>query len=304
MHSPKIVILGAGAVGSVIGAHLEKSGTHVLLINRHISHIRACMTGLHISGYQDFTVQCPLGTDDAAEIAAYPSIDTIVVATKAQATLVALSRLPADRDFRMVSAQNGLGTEKIITDHFPHAPVARMVITFGAVLEGDGHVHLTGNESLNSIGPVSRGSESFSDEMADAFTHAGLCTQYNADILSCVWEKTIINAAQNAPAALYNATLGELIDDHTKRELIEGIVNEAILVARKDGACISGDFFSSCLYDFEMYRNHKPSMLQDVLAGRSTEIDFINGAIVEKARKYGIPAPCNEKMVHDIKEMA
>jgi 2-dehydropantoate 2-reductase len=112
-----------------------------------------------------------------------------------------------------------------------------------------------------------------------------------------IWEKVTFNAAMNAVAAITRLPVGGLADNADARHLVGRIVEEASAVARAAGHAIDpAHVWTMIEAAFAAHREHKPSMLQDILAGRLTEIDAINGAIVRQGGARGIPAPYNDAL--------
>ena len=140
------------------------------------------------------------------------------------------------------------------------------------------------------------------EALADACTRAGMPTHALEDARGAQWRKLIFNAASNAIAALTGRTHGQVAEPPT-RELAWAVMAEGRAVADAQGIAL--DMSPEELFDHAARKDvaygHKPSMLQDVEAGRETEIDFLNGAIVAFGERYGVDAPLNRVLTQLIK---
>ena len=140
------------------------------------------------------------------------------------------------------------------------------------------------------------------EALADACTRGGMPTHALEDARGAQWRKLIFNAASNAIAALTGLTHGRIAEPPT-RDLAWAVMAEGRAVADAQGIVL--DMAPEELFDFaarkEIAYDHKPSMLQDVEAGRQTEIDFLNGAIVDFGERYGVDAPLNRALTALVK---
>jgi 2-dehydropantoate 2-reductase len=191
--------------------------------------------------------------------------------------------------------QNGLGNEEVLAGH-----VGRVIrgTTFpaGKLLE-PGHVQwdVKGDTTLGPFEPSPAPLDAV-ERLADACTRAGLPTSAVADARGPQWRKVIFNAATNPIGALTGLTHGRICERPDLRTLVSGLVDEGKAVAAAQGIELDSD--PEALIDHaarpEVAYNHKASMLQDIEARRTTEIDFLNGGIVRFGREHGVPTPLNE----------
>jgi 2-dehydropantoate 2-reductase len=132
--------------------------------------------------------------------------------------------------------------------------------------------------------------------LADACTRGGMPTHAVADARGPQWRKVIFNAATNPVGALTGLTHGRVCEDPALRRLVTGLVDEGKAVAAAQGIVLDAD--PEELIDHaakpEVAYGHRASMLQDVEAHRPTEVDWLNGGIVEFGRRLGVPTPLNE----------
>jgi 2-dehydropantoate 2-reductase len=191
-----------------------------------------------------------------------------------------------------VTVQNGLGNERILKSHFGAARTAAGVTAQGATFVGPGHIrhagrgptHLCMSDRHNErLGPL-----------VEAFNQAGLDTTIEDNIDNLIWSKLIINVGINALTALVGVRNGQLLDSEDTLGLMGDLVEEAVAVARALGISLTYDDPLARVQEVaEKTGKNRSSMLQDFDNRRTTEIDFINGAVVREAEALGIPAPVN-----------
>jgi 2-dehydropantoate 2-reductase len=196
----------------------------------------------------------------------------------------------------ILTVQNGLGNEAAIREAAPHARVATGMTSWPADLAGPGHVvsHGHGTVRIWSSEPQP---DTAMQQIAAALTAAGLNCVADPQVEVAVWEKVAFNAAMNSVAAVTRLPVGPIADHPAGRLLVFAIVLETLAVAKARGLTVDADRVRQSLeMAFAEHRTHQPSMLQDVLAGRPTEIENINGAIVAYAAELGIDTPVTKSM--------
>ncbi len=288
----KICIVGCGAVGSLFAAHLAKKGeVEVWAYDVSKEHVDAIQkNGLRISGAADFTAKLN-ATNDPREL---PRCDYGIVATKAIHTASAIAQ--AARAFggqsAVCSVQNGVGNEEIIAEH------VKQVIrgtTFPA-----GHPIAPGHIGFDIkgdtwIGPFEATATPMSkvEELAGLITRSGMNVIPLADARGAQWTKLIFNAATNPVGALTLLHHGAATRFAPTGQLFNDLINEGETVARELGIKLHGDPRALVEKGANAPGKHRASMLQDVLAKRPTEVDFMNGAIVKWGKTTGVPTPLN-----------
>ena len=291
----RVCVVGCGAVGSLFAAHLARSGKHEVwaydVARAHVDAINR--DGLRLSGAAEFTAKLR-ATADAAQL---PACDYGIVATKAIHTRPAIARAAHafGPDSAVCSVQNGVGNEEIIAEHVPH--VIRGT-TFPA-----GHIIAPGHVGFDIrgdtwIGPFEPAPASMIqvETLAQALTESGMNTSALADARGAQWTKLIFNAATNPVGALTGLHHGAATRFPPTGELFEALIAEGEAVARALGITLHGDPRAMVMKGANAPGKHKASMLQDVLAGRQTEIDFMCGAIVKAGEQTGVPTPLNKAM--------
>jgi 2-dehydropantoate 2-reductase len=289
----QIGIIGCGAMGSIYAGLLASSGNNVLVVDSNKDHIRAIeLNGLRISGASgDRTVTVRAFTEAPAE-----SVDLLVISVKgAHAGGAASSaRKMMNAGTIVLTIQNGLGSaDKVASELGDERLIVGVAKGFGASLQAPGHSH---HNDMNAIKMGAYSGLSFDEvsRVADLWLAAGFDTEAIEDIAAMQWEKLICNVAYSAISALTGSTVGEVLEDQDLAEISRAAAVEAWSVARARGVAIKIDDPAKHVRDFaERMINAKPSVLLDIEAGRTSEIDMINGAIPREAEKEGLSAPVN-----------
>ena len=188
--------------------------------------------------------------------------------------------------------QNGIGSEEIIARHVSR--VIRGVCLPAGHLIAPGVINMDG-PGPTWVGPFEPRPASIDEvqRLADALTRAGMPTHARADARGAQWTKLLFNAATNPIAALTGLTHGELWDVPELRELVSALVEEGRAVSDALGIELEDDPLELIGRLAAQNYDHKPSMLQDVLAPRPTEIDALNGGIVREGGAAGVATPLN-----------
>lgn len=288
----KICIVGCGAIGSLFAAHLARlKDVEVWAYDvdqRHVDAISA--KGLRLSGVTDL-ISHPKASTDANQI---PQCEFGVIATKTLYTrpaMEATARIFSDG--AVCSVQNGVGAEEIIAEYVPRV-IRGTTFPAGHIIE-PGHVGQdTGGKT--TIGPFEPKPASMDEvrQLADAMTRSGMQTVALEDARGAQWTKVIFNASTNPIGALTHLPHGVACDQERLRKLISGLVGEGVAVSDALGITLEMDPEKLIDHAREVAYNHKSSMLQDVLAKRSTEVDALNGGIVQFGKQLGISTPLNE----------
>jgi len=296
-------VIGCGAVGSLFAANLAQlDDVEVWAYDPWDDHVRAINErGLRLSGAGE--VMGPVRA--TADPAGLPPCDYGIVATKSMHTRQAMEATAhAFERGAVCSVQNGAGNEEIVAELVPEV-IRGTTFPAGHVI-GPGHVgwDTKGDTHIGPFEPRPAPMEKV-HELADACTRGGMPTHALEDARGAQWRKLIFNAASNAIAALTGFTHGRIAEYPPTRELAWAVMAEGRAVA--DAQAITLDMSPEELFDFaarpEVAYDHKPSMLQDVEAGRETEIDFLNGAIVAFGERLGVGAPLNRALTALVKAL-
>jgi 2-dehydropantoate 2-reductase len=295
---PTIGIIGLGPVGSILAAHLAKSGQDIVaedILQNLLSKIEK--EGLNISGITELTAKIGKTSDSVSKLSKFgPSI--IFIATKAcmlEKILPEIKKIYTS-DMKIVSFQNGLDNERYISEKLGIDTAYRVVVNYAGNTTGLGNVMMNWFQPPNFIGAYRKGkytTDETTKYIAHIMTSSGLKTEEAADIKKHVWEKTILNSALCSICAVTGQTMKEAMEYKYTHELTVKILEEGLKVAKADGY----DFGKNALAQFTSYLEkggaHKPSMLIDIENKRPTEVNFMSGAIALYGEKYKISTPVN-----------
>jgi 2-dehydropantoate 2-reductase len=292
----KVLILGAGAMGCLYGAAFHRAGCEVVFADVNQPHIDAInANGLELETRAG-TEFLPIPARLPAEIDA--PVDLVVVFTKTFHTDAALGGIAQaiGPETWLLSLQNGLGNDRRLAAHAAEERIMVGSSSLPSDLVGPGKVRSHG-EGASKLYPAFSGEPAFAREICELLTRGGLPATLEPDIHGAIWSKAIFNATMNPLCALTRRTPGFLGAHEESRALIHALVEEGVAVANASGIAVAAqpihDLTRISVTD---HANHEASMLQDVKAGRRTEVDAINGAIVEAARAAGVAAPLTETL--------
>lgn len=293
---PKIAIIGAGPVGGILGAHLAHAGHYVVLCDVLKNHLDAIKErGLIIKGVSEIVSRHERLAYGISELTNFPEIDIIIIATKASIMPKLIPEITkvAQAGARFISCQNGLGNEDYLAEIFGPANVLRIVVNYAGGLVGDGEIWMSFFNPPNYIGAVTARGEPLAHQMAEMMTEAGLATEFTTNIKRYEWEKVILNAALSPVCALTRKLMKDIMDFEVTELLVEDLLREGIRVAEAAGVTFDEGFFEHCVQYLKKAGYHKTSMHVDIERGSPTEIDWINGKIVEQGRALGLDTPYN-----------
>jgi len=291
----KICVIGCGAIGSLFAAHLARLGTvEVYAYDVAGEHVEAInRTGLRISGAADFTARLR-ATSDPREL---PLCNYGIVATKSLHTRAAIAQAARafDETSAVCSVQNGVGNEEILAQSVKY--VIRGTTFPAGHLIGPGHVgfDIRGDTWIGPFEPTHT-PMSRVEELAGLLTRAGMNTVALKDARGVQWTKLIFNASTNPVGALTRLHHGAATRFAPTGELFNALIAEGEAVAHALGITLDHDPREMVQAGANAPGKHKASMLQDVEAGRPTEVDFMNGAIVQWGEKVGVPTPLNKAL--------
>ncbi len=285
-------------MGSLYGGLLAGAGVESWLVGRSAAHVTAIESrGLLLTHDGEERLTRPRATTDAA---AAGEVDLLMVWVKSQHTkeaLAAAAPMIGPRTL-VASFQNGLGNAEKIAAAVGPERVVYGVSTIGGVTEGPGRIELTDatweGGGTTWIGAL-EGEPARLEPLRALFERAGINTEVRADIDVVVWTKLAMAVPMNSLAALTRLDMGGVLDDGGLDGLRHRMAAEIVAVGRARG--VELDFDAVLRAAEETYaaaRGHLPSMLQDVLAGRPTEIDAMAGEVVREGERLGVATPVTE----------
>jgi 2-dehydropantoate 2-reductase len=295
MRTTRVAVLGCGAIGSLYAAHLARvPGVEVWAVDPWREHVEAIESGgLTVTGQAAFTAPVHARTN-AGDL---PPCELGIVATKSLHTTEAVAAArKALAGAAVVSVQNGVGNEELIAPLVPRV-MRGTIVTAGAVTApGTVRYDAPGDSWIGPFEPKPATTDEIS-VLAALLNEGGLKTHAVPDARGPQWTKVVFNAATSPLAALTGLTVGRVCTDPGLRRQVDLLIAEAVAVCVAAGIELTRDPAEAVDEAIREAFRHKPSMLQDVLARRPTEIDVLNGGIAGEGRRVGVATPLHDAMV-------
>jgi 2-dehydropantoate 2-reductase len=288
----RVCVVGAGVIGSLFAGHLGRV-SDVSVLCRRGEHARALNEqGLRISGKADLVTEVTAATSPAE----LPVPDLVIVATKATGLDAAAASLDGHwPEAAVMTVLNGLGAEGVVA-RYGDWPLLSAVTFISGTKHSDTHVeYILDTETW--LGPYADTAFELARQAGELIARSGLKVEVLADLRPAQWSKLIFNATVNGVAAL----TGLPHDFHFAHEgpgelglVVHALIDEGKSVARAAGVELHDDPWEMNVLATRRGSAHFPSMLEDVAAGRQTEVELINGALVREAQEHGVKAPLQE----------
>ena len=289
----RICIVGCGAVGSLFAAHLAKRGeAEIWAYDVWKDHVEAIRHGgLRISGAADFNATLN-ATSDPKEL---PRCDYGIVATKAIHTRGAIAQVARafDENSAVCSVQNGVGNEEIIAEHVKYVIRGTTFPAGHPIAPGHIGFDIKGDTWIGPFEPTNTPMSKV-QELAGLIRRSGMNVIALQDARGAQWTKLIFNASTNPVGALTLLHHGAATRFPATAQLFNDLIAEGEAVAKALGIELHGDPRALVQKGASAPGKHRASMLQDVLAKRQTEVDFMNGAIAKWGERTGVPTPLNK----------
>jgi 2-dehydropantoate 2-reductase len=287
-----IVVIGAGAIGSLFGALLSRTNT-VILVGRtpHIEAIRH--DGLYITGKTHLHVNLSAVTSPK-EINIIP--DLVILTVKSYDTETAMTQaLPLlNRKTIVLSLQNGLDNVEKIKTIVDKNQLLAGVTTQGVIFSSPGRILHTG-KGTTMLGELNGASSPRLGTIMQIFNEVGIETYASTEIQKEIWIKAIINSSINPLTSFFGCKNGYLIENPLLEKIIDIICEESTRVAQSEGFHLTtADMVHRTREVISETAANSSSMLQSIQQGKRTEIDSINGKLVSLGKDHGIPTPLNE----------
>ncbi len=286
----RVCVVGAGSIGSLYAAHLA-TVCDALVLTRRPEHAAALNSeGLRVSGRHDFTARVRAAADPAE----LPEPDLVIVATKTteleSAAAVLEGHFPGAT---VMTVQNGLGAEEAVRARGAW-PLISGVTFMSGTKHSDTHVeYILDTETW--LGPFEETPPERVEEAGALLAESGLKVEVLPDLRPAQWSKLIFNATVNGVAALTGLPhLPHFADESepwSLGRLVHGLVDEGRRVAAASGVDLHDDPWEMNVLATKRGSAHSPSMLEDVTAGRPTEVELINGSLVRAGERAGLEVP-------------
>lgn len=297
------LIIGAGAIGGLFGALLNPL-VPVTFFTTNAEHADALnQNGLTLAAMDGRLRHAPAkALTDPRQYGRYA--DLIILCTKARSTRQAsdIAKLLLAKDGLMLTLQNGLGNLEHIQAAVGVSRAAAGITAQAATLLGPGQIrHAGSGPTVLAAGP---GQAKKIAAIAAVFNQAGIPTTVTADGEALLWSKLIINVGINALSAVLRVPNGTLVQSPECEAIMTQAVAEAVAVARAMGIELADEApLDRVRQVCRATSSNQSSMLQDILKGRLTEIEVINGAVVRKGAEKGVPTPVNQMLTQLIKAL-
>lgn len=307
----RVVVVGAGAIGSVVGGFLARAGHEVTLLGREAHMAAVARYGLQVTGiWGEFRVR-GMCTACAPEEISGPAPDVVVVAVKSYDTAAVAPTVAAlvGPETLVCAYQNGLGNAEILADVVGWDRLVGVRAIYGAWIPEPGTVDVTVIARPTALGvytPAPPGDDAAAQALADAMDDADLPTVYDDAIATTIWGKVAYNCMLNPLSALLDVPYGALAQSEETRAIMRDVAVELYAVAAARGVALDpatpeeylGHFYKALLPPTAA---HYASMREDLRQGRRTEIDALNGAVARMGAEAGIATPANTLLTRLVK---
>lgn len=295
----RVAVMGAGAVGGYYGGMLAMAGVPVTMIGR-AQHVQAmARDGLVI---ERATRRDVVPVSATTDVAAISTAQVVLLCVKSPDTraAAALMRPHLAPDAIVVTLQNGVDNATWAASELDQLVLAS-VVWVGAYMAGPGIVHHTGRGDLDLGIPRACRDRPHAQErvheIAAMFERAGVKCPVSEDIEAALWKKLTVNCAFNAVSALGRSRYGRMAADPRIRALMEEVVRETLAVARADGIDLDEAAMIASVWKVaEGLSTQYSSTAQDILRGKPTEIDMLNGHVTQRAEALGVPVPVSRTL--------
>ncbi|MDR3557525.1 MAG: 2-dehydropantoate 2-reductase [Syntrophobacteraceae bacterium] len=297
-----ILIVGAGAIGSLIGARLSKTKASVFLFSTDQMHMEAVREGgLNVEELDGKVSNYALSAGfEIDRLPRHPDLALLLVKSYATEAALSLVRGACSTSTVFLTLQNGIGNLERIARVVGHEAVLAGSTAQGSTLVKPGFVRHGGN-GPTFIGELDGTLSERVERVVELFRQAGLVAEPSGQVERLIWEKLMVNVGINAITALTGIRNGAVAALEEAAGLCEAAVREAVTVAGAKGFPMGRDMVERVLSVARATARNRSSMGQDVDRQKRTEIDAINGAIVRFGREAGIPTPVNQTLTSLIK---
>lgn len=288
------IILGCGPIGGIFATSVASRAEKTAVVDAWREHADKIRTdGLKVvidrntrtTKFQDVFYSI----DDIVDF----SYDYLVVSLK---TPIMERVIPPAADsiperVKIISLQNGIGTEDFLAKHFGPERVFRVVVNYAGTSVGPGVVEQTFFHSPNYIGACSDESFSQARTLADFLTSVDMTTEFSEAIKNHEWRKAAMNVAMSSVSALTSLNMKEVMSHDITRQLVIALLQEVMLVGKNDEIDFGNEYFDQSLKYLDDAGPHMPSMRTDLDNNRETEINFLNQKILDVALSLNAHVP-------------
>ncbi|MGB5750605.1 MAG: 2-dehydropantoate 2-reductase [Desulfobacterales bacterium] len=293
MGQHRIAIVGVGATGTVLAAAILSKHPETVLVGHNPGAGDTLLSrGLRVSGAISCQSSVKNFISQIKELK-HSNPNLIFLAAKT----FHLDQILKDLGdvyrpgIKIISAQNGLGTEDLIADKFGTDAAFRISLNFGVSLNSAGQAEVAFFNRPNHLGSLTHGNRDLGIQIAELLTECGLDTDFVDDIKLFVWKKMVMKCTMASICAVTNKTIKEALEFGPTKEIADACFKEALAVARVVGYDIGGGYVEQAVSYLMQAGVHRDSMCSDIENKAPTEIDFLGGKVVEYARQNSVPTP-------------
>ena len=298
MKDPKVIVMGAGAVGCFFGGMLARAGHDVTMIARpdHVEAIKRdglYMDCLSFKEYVSVKATEQLNVIDQADLILF------CVKSPDSGKTIELIKPYLKPDAIILSLQNGVDNCHRIRQLIDN-PVYPAVVYVATAMAGPGHLkhHGRGELAIGGWEPERALDSEIQTQLKSVshlFEAAGVPCKVSADVRQDLWYKFLVNCCYNGISAIGQIQYGDMVAVESVRDLIDELGREVVAIARHEGIAMSDKDAKYVIDQIpKTMPTQKSSTGQDIARRKPTEIDYLNGLIVRKGKQYGIPAPANQ----------
>lgn len=299
----RITVVGPGAVGLLWASRLAGAGAEVCVFDyRPGRAARLQEQGVVLEDDGDRQTHQLVVSASTGVLAETDLALVCVKACRTKAVAKVLAQHLAAKG-RALTLQNGLGNVEALVEALGEARVLGGITSEGATLLGEGRVRHAG-QGQTHVGPADGPVDDFTSQVVELFNRAGFAAKTAEGVQNLIWTKLVINVGINALTAILDVPNGRLLELPAAQDLMHRAVAEALAVGRALGIeFLHQDMQEAVRNVAAATAQNISSMLQDVRAGRPTEVDYINTAVEKKALELGMEAPVNASLAGLVKAM-
>lgn len=298
----KIVVIGAGAMGSIYGGHLSLNN-EVYLVDTNQSVVdQINKEGLKIEEGGVTNTYHPTAVTSTAEVGVADVVILFVKAIFSKAALDGNKNLFGP-DTRLLTLQNGAGHEDLLMNYVPKDHVVIGTTEDNGAVLGMGHIR-RGGTGVTNVGLLTEDKDGYLPKLKEAFDSCGFQVKIHENIQQLIWDKLFTNVSLSAVTGILQVDMGYIAANEFAWNMTKQLIHEAVMTAQALGiACDEEAITKKVRETSENNPNGRTSIRADLEAGRKTEVNTISGAVVRAAAKCGIKVPTHEFVVNMVHAM-
>ena len=302
----KIAVMGAGAMGAMVGGRLAKAGNQVWLVDVWKDHVEKMQRdGLLLEtseGVQILPVSATTRAMDVRDQGGY--MDLVIIFVKGLYTEQAIqdAKVFIHDDTYVLTVQNGVGNADILAKYVPPERVLMGTTLAAAILLGPGHVRdSTAGSPFTQIMPLHGEITPDVQRIVETLQGAGLEAEATPEAETAIWKKLVVNCCTCGIGTITRLSCGQVCEEPDGAALVSEVIREVCAVANAKGLHL--DYKENLEHFFAVYRSstHYASMVQDAKKKAQTEVETITGAVVREGKRLGVPTPVNTTIYHLIR---